>query len=97
MHKQLFFCKLDENEPAMTRHEFSALDQETQLKTVLDKGFLVATRQDAAYSYTLYLINSFCIELNYQGKELQNIYCVTGTSHLALYTKQQPLKKQMLT
>ena len=71
----------------MTHSDFIVLDQEEQLKTVLEQGFLIGARQDEQGSYSLYILNSFYIELHYQEKSLQDIYCFTGKRHIALYDR----------
>jgi hypothetical protein len=69
----------------MTFHEFITIPQEQQFDIVCEKGFLIGERHDKHNSYSLYTLCSFYVELKYQKKSLEDLYCFSNGKCLEPY------------
>jgi hypothetical protein len=52
----------------MNYNQYNSLHQKQQLETLWTNGFAINARIDADYSYTLYRLNLFFVELKYFKK-----------------------------
>jgi hypothetical protein len=52
----------------MNYNQYNSLHQKQQLETLWTNGFAINARIDADYSYTLYRLNLFFVELTYFKK-----------------------------
>lgn len=71
----------------MTKQEFITFDKQKQFKTVLEQGFLIGTKLHKQNNHSLYLLNLFYVELQYENKHLHNIDCLSDAKRLDQYPK----------
>jgi len=71
----------------MTLHQYNRLHKEQQLDSLWSEGFIIGERQNERYSFILYRIDTFYVELRYYHKFLHGFQVYGNKKQLASYNK----------
>ena len=71
----------------MTIHQFNNLDKEQQLESIWHNGFIIGERENGRYSFILYRIDTFYVELRYFQKSLRGFQVFEDKKQLLPYSK----------
>ena len=74
----------------MTLNQFKGLDEETQIRTLWQKGVHVATNDNALYQYLLYQLDGFYVEVSYHisMETFHSFWSFSDTRYLDPYLQQ---------
>ncbi len=77
----------------MKQVEFKLLSKEQQQEALWQNGFVIGSRKDKKFAYSLYALEDFLVEIQYEDASIKNIECYRGTQHLSKYPSLSPVKK----